>query len=307
MNHMLSAKDIGTEKIKFLLDSAAAFSSFTQKGEIIPLLRGQTLVMLFERSVQTRSSFEIAIKRLEGSETVLTHRTTLTEVVNEIRGMRAHGLIVRQLSAGSPYTLASLLNIPVINAGDGVHEHPTQGLIDAFTIQGKLGNVEGKRILILGDIASSRVARSDIHVLKALGARVTICAPPTLMPAVPELMGVDYVYKMEEFLPIADVVMALPLQAERDYSQLIPSLAEYAKFWGLNRERASLLPKTALIFHPGPPSKGVALDPEVIEGTHSVIMDQAFNGILVRMAVLADACNPLGLRQFLEEKGKPNA
>ena len=191
----------------------------------------------------------------------------------------------------------------MINAGDGFHEHPTQGLLDAFTIEEKLGPVQGKRVVIIGDIAHSRVARSNIHVLKKLGASVAVCGPPTLMPPHPEALGVDFAYRPEELLRNADVVMTLRIQLERQNRMQIPTLAEYSRVWGINRERAKLLKPSAILMHPGPINRGVELDPEVADGPHSVILDQVFNGVLVRMAVLAAVCNPEGLGRMAKEGG----
>jgi aspartate carbamoyltransferase catalytic subunit len=190
-----------------------------------------------------------------------------------------------------------------VNAGDGFHEHPTQALLDAFTIEEKLGDVKGKRVVILGDIAHSRVARSNIHVLRKLGASVAVCGPPTLLPPEPKILGVDFAYRPEELLKEADVVMALRIQLERQNRMQMPSLAEYSRVWGLNHERAGLLKKNAIILHPGPVNRGVELDPEVADGPNSVILDQVFNGVLVRMAVLAAICNPSGLSDWLDKGG----
>jgi aspartate carbamoyltransferase catalytic subunit len=220
-----------------------------------------------------------------------------------IQAMRPHCLVVRHASAGSPAILARTLEIPVINAGDGFHEHPTQGLLDAFTIEQKLGAIAGKRIVICGDIAHSRVARSNIYVLRKLGASVAVCGPPTLLPPRPDALGVDYAYRPEELLPDADVVMMLRIQLERQNRMQIPSLPEYSRFWGLNKERAKLLKPTAIIMAPGPINRGVELDPEVAEGANSVILDQVTYGVVVRMAVLATACQPTGFDAWLEQGG----
>ncbi len=311
MKHLLAAADLSADEIRYILAVARALSPAIRKGESIPLLKGQTVVNLFfENSTRTRTSFELAIRKLEGSTlnfvssgSSVQKGETLIDTAKNIEAMRPHCLVVRHSSAGSPVVLARSLKIPVINAGDGFHEHPTQGLLDAFTIEEKLGGIEGKRIVILGDIAHSRVARSNIHILKKLGASVAVCGPPTLLPPHPEALGVDYSHRLEDLLPTADVVMALRIQMERQNRMQIPSIAEYSQVWGLNKERAKLLKANAILLHPGPVNRGVEVDPEVADGPLSMILDQVFNGILVRMAVLAEICNPQGLTQWLKKGG----
>lgn len=311
---LISIGSMDESQLRYLLAVAKAFSRELggSSDASIPLLTGQTIVNLFyESSTRTRISFEVAIRKLGASALNFAAATssankgeTLIDTARNIVAMRPHCLVVRHSSAGSPSFLASALNIPVINAGDGFHEHPTQALLDAYTIEEKLGSVAGKRVVILGDIAHSRVARSAIHLLRKLGASVAVCAPPTLLPPKPEVMGVDYAYRPEDLLGDADVVMALRIQLERQKASMqIPSLSEYAQVWGLNRERAMLLKPEAIILHPGPVNRGVELDPEVADGPRSVILDQVFNGVLVRMAVLAHACNPEGLEAWLRKGG----
>jgi aspartate carbamoyltransferase catalytic subunit len=305
--HLLAAADLTESQIRYLLAVARQLGPHVNRGETVPLLQGKTIVTLFfENSTRTRSSFDLATRRLAGGTlsiavagSSVTKGETLIDTARNIEAMRAHCLIVRHSSAGSPHFLARSQSMPVVNAGDGFHEHPTQGLLDAFTIEEKLGTVKGKRIVILGDIAHSRVARSNIHILKKLGASVAVCGPPTLLPPRPEALGVDFAYRPESLLPDADVVMALRIQLERQNRMQIPSVAEYSQVWGLNRERAKLLKKDAIILHPGPVNRGVELDTEVADGPRSVILDQVFNGVLVRMAVLAAVCNPEGLDQWL--------
>jgi aspartate carbamoyltransferase catalytic subunit len=309
---LLSAADLSESEIRFLLAAARAFSEPAHRGEMVPLLSGQTIVNLFfENSTRTRSSFELATRRLGGgslnfaaSHSSINKGETLIDTAKNIIAMRAHCIVVRHASAGSPNVLAQAVDVPVVNAGDGFHEHPTQALLDAFTIEEKLGSVSGKRVVILGDIAHSRVARSNIHVLRKLGASVAVCAPPTLLPPHPETLGVDYSYRPEELLPDADVVMALRIQLERQNRMQLPSVAEYSAFWGLNRDRAQLLKRAAIILHPGPVNRGVELDPEVADGPRSVILDQVFNGVIIRMAVLAAVCNPDGLESWLAKEKK---
>lgn len=305
--HLLGTADLSRPQIEYILGVAKAFRPMVERGENVPLLQGKVVVNLFfENSTRTRSSFEQATRRLGASTLGFSASTssvnkgeTLIDTARNMEAMRPHCLVVRHASAGSPYILSKSVNIPVVNAGDGFHEHPTQGLLDVFTIQEKLGSVKGKRVVICGDIAHSRVARSNIHLLKKLGASVAVCAPPTLLPPSPEILGVEYAYRPEALLKKADVVMALRLQLERQNRMQLPSLAEYSKFWGLDRERAKLLKPGAIILHPGPVNRGVELDTEVADGPRSVILDQVANGVLVRMAVLAAVCNPEGLEKWL--------
>ncbi len=306
LKHLLSAKDLSKVEIETLLLIARQFKPVVEKGEMATLLQGQTVVNLFfENSTRTRTSFEIAIRKLSGSVLNFSTSTSsvqkgesLIDTAKNIEAMRPHCLVVRHPSAGSPGFLARTVNLPVINAGDGFHEHPTQGLLDAYTIQEKLGKIAGKRVVIVGDIAHSRVARSNIYVLNKLGASVAVCGPPTLLPPEPKSLGVDFSYRIEPLLKDADVVMALRIQLERQNKMQIPSLSEYSRFWGINLERAKLLKKEAIILHPGPINRGVEIHSEVADGPRSVILDQVTNGILIKMAVLASICNPKGLKQW---------
>jgi len=310
--HLLSTAELSEEEIRFLLRTARLFAPRVLASENIPLLQGKTVVNLFfENSTRTRTSFELATRKLNGqvlnfgvSTSSVQKGETLIDTARNIEAMRPHCLVVRHSSGGSPMFLAANVGMPVVNAGDGFHSHPTQALLDAFTMQEKLGDISGKRIVILGDIAHSRVARSNIDVLRKLGASVAVSAPPTLLPPHPETLGVDYAYRPEELLSQADVVMALRIQLERQNKMQIPSVAEYSKFWGLNLERAKLLKPGAIILHPGPVNRGVELDPEVADGPNSVILDQVFNGVLVRMAVLAAVCNPEGLNDWLNKESR---
>jgi aspartate carbamoyltransferase catalytic subunit len=303
----IAAADLTKAEIEYLL----VVADLLRSNEGSNLLQGRTVVNLFfENSTRTRSSFEIATRKLGGavlnfaaSTSSVAKGETLIDTAKTIQAMNPHCLVVRHASAGSPVVLANALNIPVINAGDGFHEHPTQALIDAFTIKEKLGSIAGKRVLIIGDIAHSRVARSNIHVLRKLGAKVAVCGPPTLLPPQVETLGVDYAYRPEKFLDQTDVVMALRIQLERQNKMQIPSVGEYAKNWGLNRERVKRLKPGAIIMHPGPINRGVELDGEVADGPHSVILDQVANGVAVRMAVLAHVCNPQGLEHWLTSRG----
>ncbi len=311
LKNLLSAADLSLEQIHFLFDIAGTFSKFLKLNPegTIPLLQGKTVVNLFfENSTRTRTSFELAARKLGGGAMTFAAASsstqkgeTLIDTAKNIEAMRPQCLVVRHASAGSPQILARNLSIPVVNAGDGFHEHPTQGLLDSYTIQEKLGSLQGKRVVILGDIAHSRVARSNIYILKKLGAEVAVCGPPTLLPPHPERLGVKHAYRLEELLPQADVVMALRIQLERQNRMQLPSVGEYSRVWGLNTDRAKLLKPGAIILHPGPINRGVEIDPEVADGPRSVILDQVFNGVIIRMAVLAAICNPEGLERWVSE------
>lgn len=311
MKHLLAAAEMSESEIRHILSSARAFSEKMKQGEPMPLLAGKTVVNLFfENSTRTRSSFEVAVRQLGGNvlnfaavDSSVKKGETLSDTAKNIEAMHPHCLVVRHPSAGSPYVLARAVNVPVINAGDGFHEHPTQGLLDVFTIEERLGSVAGKRVVILGDIAHSRVARSNIHILKKLGASVAVCGPPTLLPPSPETLGVEYAYRPEKLLPAADVVITLRIQLERQNRMQIPSLSEYSRVWGLNCEHSKLLKQNVIILHPGPINRGVELDPEVADGPRSVILEQVSNGVVVRMAVLASLCNSEGLESWLSKGG----
>jgi aspartate carbamoyltransferase catalytic subunit len=305
--NLLGISELEASEIRYLLDAAKKFATKFRQGKSIPLLQGLTVVNLFfENSTRTRTSFEMATRRLGGSVlnfaaavSSVQKGETLIDTARNIEAMNPQCLVVRHSSAGSPLILSQNVKVPVVNAGDGFHEHPTQALLDAFTIEEKLGTIRGKRIVILGDIAHSRVARSNIHLLKKLGASVAVCAPPTLLPPQPDTLGVDFAYRPEEVLPDADVIMALRIQLERQNRLQMPTIAEYSRFWGLNLERAKLIKPDAIVMAPGPVNRGVELDTEVADSPHSVILDQVANGVLVRMAVLAAVCNPGGLKQWL--------
>lgn len=312
LKQLLSSEELDAPAIERLFKIADAFRDPLSKGQALPLLQGRTVVNLFfENSTRTRTSFELATRMLGGGSlnfasaaSSVSKGETLLDTARNIEAMRPHALVVRHSSSGSPALLSRSVSVPVINAGDGFHEHPTQGLLDAYTIREKLGSLNGKQIVILGDIAHSRVARSGIRIFKRLGAKVAVCGPRTLLPPHPEHLGVEASDRLEPLLPKADVVMALRIQLERQNRMQLPSLAEYAKVWGLNSERAKLLKKDAIVLHPGPINRGVELDPEVADGPNSVILDQVFNGVLIRMAVLASVCNSQGLASWLSSGGK---
>ena len=311
MKNLISTADLSIPQIRDILTAAHALRPFCEKRKSVPLLQGKTIVNLFfENSTRTRTSFELATRKLGGNTLNFAAATsstqkgeTLVDTAKNIAAMQADCLVVRHGSAGSPAILANSLDLAIVNAGDGFHEHPTQALLDAFTMELKLGSLTGKKVLIVGDIAHSRVARSNIYLLKKMGAEVFVCGPPTLLPPHVETLGVKYSYHLNEFLPHVDVVMALRIQKERQNQMQVPSLSEYARFWGLRAHHIPQLKKGAIIMHPGPVNRGVEVDSAIADGPQSVILDQVFNGIVVRMAVLSYLCNPTGLSDWLSKEG----
>jgi aspartate carbamoyltransferase catalytic subunit len=308
LKNLLDTSSLEESDIRAFIDTAKVFAPFVKRNEPIPLLKNQTVVNLFfENSTRTRFSFEQACRKLGAStlnfavsSSSVQKGETLIDTAKNIEAMGPHAIVVRHASAGSPHTLSKAVKVPVINAGDGFHEHPTQGLLDVFTMEEKLGSLKNKRIVILGDIAHSRVARSNIYLLRKLGASIAVCAPPTLLPPHPETLGVDYAYRPEELLKEADVIMSLRIQLERQNRMQLPSLNEYTAFWGLNKERAKLLKPSCIIMHPGPVNRGVELDSDLADSSHSVILDQVFNGVVIRMAVLSLICNPQETTEFIQ-------
>jgi aspartate carbamoyltransferase catalytic subunit len=249
--------------------------------------------LFYEPSTRTRFSFELAEKRMSADSVSFSKTTssvtkgeTLKDTVRNIEAMKVDQVVIRHSAPGAPHFIADCVNASVINAGDGAHEHPTQALLDMMTLREKHGNLEGLRVVILGDIAHSRVARSNIWGLKTMGASVAVCAPRTLLPLELEQMGVDVLYRLEEALDGADVVNVLRLQLERQAQGLLPSLREYNRQYGLTLERLKGAKEDLTIMHPGPINRGVEITPEVADGPYSVILDQVTNGVAVRMAVL---------------------
>ncbi|HET6875168.1 MAG TPA: aspartate carbamoyltransferase catalytic subunit [Acidimicrobiales bacterium] len=296
LHHLLSVADLGREGIEEVLRLADSFAE-VQKRPIpkVPALRGKTVVsVFFEDSTRTRLSFETAARRLSAdvmtfsaSSSSLNKGESLKDTVQTIQAMGVDAMVVRHSGSGVPWQVAGWLDGPaVVNAGDGWHEHPTQALLDCYTIAQEQGPLDGKRIAIVGDIRHSRVARSDVLAFTTLGAHVTLVAPPTLLP--PSLAGwpVDVSHDLEAVLPTVDVVYLLRLQRERMLEALLPSLREYTATYGLTRRRAALLREGALIMHPGPVNRGVEIAAEVADQPGSVITAQVANGVAVRMAVL---------------------
>lgn len=293
--HLLGLEDLSREDIQSILKSAEAFKEVLDRPvKKVPALRNRTVVNLFyESSTRTRISFELAEKRLSADTVSFSTTTssvskgeTLRDTVRNLEAMEIDMVVVRHGMSGAPHFLARHLDAAVINAGDGTHEHPTQGLLDLFTIGEKLGQFQGLNVTIVGDILHSRVARSNIWGLTKLGANVTVCGPGTLVPKEVEAMGVTRETDLDRAIARADVVMCLRIQFERMKAGFLPSNREYARSYGITRERLAKLDHQPVIMHPGPINRGLELEPEVADGPHSVILDQVRNGVAVRMAVL---------------------
>jgi aspartate carbamoyltransferase catalytic subunit len=295
MKHLLGIESMQPEEIVTVLDTAEAMLEISQREiKRVPTLRGRTVINVFlEPSTRTRVSFEIAAKRLSADAvnvsaagSSLAKAETLADMVQNLAAMNADVLIVRDRTAGVPRMLAERVRVPVINAGDGLHEHPTQALLDAFTVRQSLGSLEGRVVAIIGDIAHSRVARSDIYAFTKLGAEVRVAAPATMMPPGIELLGVKPCESMAEALEGADVIVMLRIQQERLEGPLFPGVREYAQTFGLTQEKLTLASPDAIVLHPGPLNRGVEIATEVADAEPSRILDQVTNGVAVRMAVL---------------------
>ncbi len=293
--HLLGIEPLEPEEILLILDTAESFLEISQRPiKKVPTLRGRTIVNFFmEPSTRTRSSFEIAEKRLSAdslnfspSTSSVTKGETLIDTARNLEAMAPDMIIIRHSAAGSPQLLARICRSSIINAGDGAHEHPTQALLDAFTMRQKKGRIAGLRVAIIGDILHSRVVRSNIFLLGKLGATVVLSGPPTLIPPGLERLRVEVRTRMEEALEGCDVVMMLRVQKERMVRGAFPSLREYFNLYGLTEERVRLARPDAIIMHPGPINRGVEIAHEVADGPYSVILDQVTNGVAVRMAVL---------------------
>jgi len=293
--HLITLEELSLAEIGQIHATAAAFKKILGRSvKKVPALRGKTIVNLFlEPSTRTRMAFEMAAKRLsadvisfDAASSSTTKGETLRDTAENIQALNADMIVIRHAAAGSPLYLSRLLDIPVVNAGDGAHEHPTQGLLDTFTMKERLGELKGRKVVILGDILFSRVARSTIHALTKMGANVTLVGPSTLVPSWFSDLGVGVSHDLKTALADAEVVMLLRIQHERQGSSHFPSLGEYTSMFGLNKTRASWLNPKAIIMHPGPINRGVEIDSELADGERSVILEQVTNGIAVRMAVL---------------------
>lgn len=292
---LLGIRELSADEINFVLDSADAFKQVgTRDVKKVPALRGKTLVNFFvEPSTRTRTSFELAAIRLSAdvinisaTASSLTKGETLKDTARNLEALHADIIVLRHSSAGSAQFLAERLRSSVINGGDGAHEHPTQALLDLYTIREKKGRIAGLHVAIIGDILFSRVARSNIFGLLKLGARVTLVGPSTLVPREFEKLGVEVSNNIDAVLPSVDVVNLLRIQHERQRKEYFPGLGEYIRMFGLTKARAKLLKPDCLIMHPGPINRGVEIDSELADGVQSVILDQVTNGLAVRMAVL---------------------
>lgn len=294
--HLLGIKDLTQEDIQLILSTAAQFKEVLQRPvKKVPSLRDITIVNLFfENSTRTKMSFELAEKRLSadtlsfsaGASSVKKGETLL-DTVNNILSMKVDMVVMRHSASGAPHFLAKHINAAVINAGDGINEHPTQALLDAYSMMEKFGSLRGLKVAILGDIMHSRVALSNIYLLTKMGAEVTVAGPPTLIPKyIQEALQVNVTYNVKEALQWCDVANVLRIQLERQNQPLFSSLREYNLAYGINRKLLDSLQKEIVIMHPGPINRGVELDSDVADGPHSIILNQVENGVAVRMACL---------------------
>jgi len=292
---LLGIQDLSVDEINLILDTAESFIEVsTREIKKVPTLRGKTIINLFmEPSTRTRTSFEIAGKRL-GADTVNISATTssvvkgetLIDMARNLEAMNPDVIVIRHNASGAPHMLAKLVKQSIINAGDGAHEHPTQALLDMMTIKARKGRIAGLRVAIIGDIAHSRVARSNIYGLTRMGAQVTVAGPATMLPRQIEQMGVAVYQHLEEAIKDVDIIMMLRIQTEREQQNIFPSLREYSRCFCLNRENIRLAKDDALVMHPGPINRGVEIAPDIADGPASVILEQVTNGVAVRMALL---------------------
>jgi aspartate carbamoyltransferase catalytic subunit len=292
---LIGLEDLSRDQITAILDTAEPFKEISERRiKKVPVLRGKTIVNLFmEPSTRTRISFEFAEKRLSAdtvniaaSGSSVQKGESLVDTARNLEAMRIDMVVVRHWASGAARFLAERIPSNVINAGDGAHEHPTQGLLDLLTLRDHLGSIEGRRICIVGDILHSRVARSNLWGLRKLGAEVAVCGPRTLLPAGIEELGVQVFHRVEEAIDWAEALNVLRLQLERMQGGFIPSLREYNRFYGVTSARLAKAPRPLAILHPGPMNRGVEIDSDVADGPHSLILQQVTNGVAIRMAVL---------------------
>jgi aspartate carbamoyltransferase catalytic subunit len=301
--HLIGIKDITEQDIQLILQTAATFKEVINRPiKKVPTLRDITIANLFfENSTRTRVSFELAQRRLSadtinftaGSSSVKKGETLL-DTVNNILAMKVDMVVMRHPSPGAPAFLANHIDANIINAGDGTHEHPTQALLDAFSMQERVGDLVGKKILIIGDIMHSRVALSNIFCLNKLGAEVTLCGPPTLIPKHIQKLGVKVEHNIDKALNNCDVANVLRIQLERQNTKFFPSLREYSLYFGVNKQRLDRLDRQITVMHPGPINRGVEITSDVADSEHSIILDQVENGVAVRMAVMYLLAGNLG-------------
>lgn len=291
---ILDIESLSRDEILLILETASGLKEISDRPiKKVPTLRGKTIVLFFaEPSTRTRISFDIAAKRLSADSIAIaasasstTKGETLIDTARNIEAMRPDILVIRHSSAGAPHLLAKHLDISVVNAGDGMHAHPTQALLDMMTVRENKQAIEGLKVAIVGDIAHSRVARSNIFGFTRMGAQVTIAGPPTMIPPGIETLGASVAGNVDDAIENADVIMMLRIQKERQSRFLMPSEREYAERWGLNRSRLKRIRPDALIMHPGPLNRGIEIAPEAADGPNSVILDQVTNGVALRMAV----------------------
>lgn len=296
IKHLIGLQNVPKEDIEIILKSAKKFKDYFQKSKKkLTDLSGKTIANLFfEDSTRTRTSFELAEKRLSAdvlnfssSSSSLSKGESLKDTVKNIEAMNIDMIVVRHTSAGIPFYLTKYSQSIIINAGDGAHEHPTQGLLDIYTIQEKLGQIKGLNICIVGDIAHSRVALSNLFGLKTLGANVSFCGPSTMIPRGIEKFGVRIYNNIDKAIKENDVLNVLRIQLERDSGKNFPSIREYTNYFGITEQRIKDNNKNILILHPGPINRGVELSPEVADGNNQVILDQVTNGVVIRMAILS--------------------
>jgi aspartate carbamoyltransferase catalytic subunit len=292
---LLGLEPLSADQIRLILDTAEPFKEISERAiKKVPTLRGQTIVNLFfESSTRTRVSFEFAEKRLSAdtvnvaaSGSSVVKGETLVDTARNLEAMRIDMVVIRHGASGAAQFLAERIESNVINAGDGTHEHPTQGLLDLLTLRDHFGRIDGLKVCICGDVLHSRVARSNIWGLTRMGAEVAVCGPRSLLPNAIGEMGVTVFDRIEDAIQWADALNILRLQTERMTAGYIPSMREYNRVFGVSRERLDRAPRDVLILHPGPMNRGVEIDSDVADGPHSVILDQVTNGVAVRMAVL---------------------
>jgi aspartate carbamoyltransferase catalytic subunit len=293
--HLLGIEPLSRADIETILDLATSMKEVMRRDiKKVPALRGKLVVNLFfEASTRTRSSFEIAEKILSAdslnwavSGSAVSKGETLLDTVKNLEAMRPDVIIIRHMASGAPHFIARNVGCAVVNAGDGAHEHPSQALLDAFTLRERLGPLDGKVVTIVGDIRHSRVFGSNVYCLNRLGAKVRVCGPPTMIPWGVEKLGCEVVHDLRQAVEGADAVMMLRIQTERLKEPFFPGGREYARFWGLSQDKLAWLKPEALVLHPGPVNRGVELAPDVADGERSVILDQVENGVAVRMAIL---------------------
>lgn len=291
---ILGIEELTRDEIELILKTAESFKEVSEREiKKVPTLRGRTIINLFyEPSTRTRTSFEIAAKRMSAdavnisaSSSSVVKGETLKDTAKNLEAMNPDCIVLRHSSSGAPHILAKLLKCPVINAGDGCHEHPSQALLDILTVKEKLGRIEGLKVTIIGDILHSRVARSNIYGFAKLGAEVRVAGLPTMLPYGIEVMGCRIFYKIEDAVKDTDVIIMLRIQLERQKSGLFPTVREYSKLFGLDSKKLEKAKKDVVILHPGPINRGIEISSDIADGKYSLILDQVKNGVAVRMAL----------------------